>query len=110
MRERRKQEQFMVLVDPSIMRRMDTLRVVMGVSRGEVNRIVLAGKSLETLERQQHVGMVTLLGIAASLGMERDEFVATLVADRKRLPSLDELKAMNARTLRTLLAGSEVAA
>jgi hypothetical protein len=108
MRDKRKQEQFMVLVDPDVMRRMDTLRVVMGVSRGEVMRIVLAGKTLDTLERQQNIGIVTLRGVAASLGLGPDEFVSALVKDRKRVPTLEALRAMTPAALRTLLANESV--
>lgn len=100
------QEQFMVLVHPDTMLRMDTLRIAMSVSRGQVNRTAL-DNYLPELESIHADGITTLTGVAASVGLERDELVRGLVKHNTRnVPNLEELRALSGRALLKLYRGA----
>ena len=98
--------QFMVLVDESEMTRLDALRVVMYVSRAEVNRRVLKGQTFEQLESDpRNAERLARLDVLAERvgGYDRARFVRELVVNRKDVPALEVLEAMSAEDLRAEL-------
>ena len=95
-------EQLMVLIDPDVMVRMDALRIVMGVSRAEVNRLALNGRTLETLETENVERLTRLVKLAAGAGLTQDDFVRVVVKGRKTMPTLEELEALSKDELRSL--------
>lgn len=96
--------QFMALVPPAMLARLDALRVVLWTSRAEVNRQALDGGGLTALEADHAEKLNHLHAIAERAGVESmDYFVKNLVAGRQRVPSLEELEKMNRSQLRAAL-------
>jgi hypothetical protein len=91
--------QFMALVDTGDLDRMDALRVVMRVSRAEVNRQVLRGASLENMELAADARLSRLDVVAGRAGLLRAAFVRALVDGRVKVPALEELEAMTTEDL-----------
>lgn len=100
----KKQEQFMALMPPRMLARLDALRVVLWTSRAEVNRRALDGQGLGGLEVQHVNELARLSDVAkrADVGSEQ-EFVKQLVAGKQRVPQLEELEKLNRTKLRELL-------
>lgn len=101
----RKKEQFMALVEPAMLTTLDVLRVVGWTSRADINRQALK-IALPKMRRDAAPELERLEKVAARAGAENvDQFVAALVKDRQRVPSLDDMEAYTAEQLRALLAG-----
>jgi len=100
----RKKEQFMALVEPSTLDRLDALRVVLWASRAEINRQALEGGGLAALEAEHAAKLARLGNIVERAAVETPAyFVRHLVAGRQRVPQLEELEKMNRTQLRQLL-------
>lgn len=78
---------------------MDALRVVMRVSRAEVNRQVLRGATLDNMELAADARLSRLDVVAGRAGLLRAAFVRALVGGRVKVPALEELEAMTAEDL-----------
>jgi hypothetical protein len=95
--------QFMALVDDDVLHRMDALRIVMGISRAEVNRQVLAGASLAALEHEHEAKLRRLDVVAARAGYRRAEFVTALVSGRVKVPPVGVLGTLTTAELHEML-------
>ena len=99
-----KKEQFMALVEPNTLARLDALSVVLWTSRAEINRLALTGQGLGQIEEVYAAGLELLAEVAKRAAVESTEcFVRRLVAGRQRVPQLEELEKMNRTQLRALL-------
>lgn len=89
-------DQFMVSVDPIMRDRLDALRIVMGVSRAEVNRQALVQGGLHGLEAANHPRLERLYRLAARERPRRSwEVYVRRLADtygRTPIPSLEDLE------------------
>jgi hypothetical protein len=87
--------QFMALVEPDTLARLDALRIVMGISRARVSEKAMLGAGLEQLEAQYDERMQRLVDLAAKRRMtlaELTERYATLYARKTYGPTLEELE------------------
>lgn len=86
-------DQFMVSVDPPVRDRLDALRIVMGVSRAEVNRQALVQGGLAGLEFANHARLERLYRLARASRPRRswEVYVRTLADNygRTPIPSLE---------------------
>jgi hypothetical protein len=87
-------EQFMVSVDPNVRDRLDALRIVMGVSRAEVNRQALVQGGLAGLEGANHPRLNRLYVLAQAIGERSWEAYVRKLAQygRQRMPTLEQLE------------------
>lgn len=90
-------DQFMILVERELRDRLDAIRIVTGLTRGEVGRRILEGKPLADFERQYVPQLARLYAVAETAGAKDwREYVRALVempVNAQRVPSLDELEA-----------------
>lgn len=95
-------DQFMVSVDPNVRDRLDALRIVMGVSRAEVNRQALMRGGLKGLEAGAHPRLNRLYAVAAAHELPWERYVRSLADQNGRtpIPSLEELEALVERAAR----------
>ena len=85
--------QFMVSVDPPVLDRLDALRIVMGVSRAEVNRQALVGQGLRGLEVDYRARLARLDAVAEKYGTDTAAYVRGVVEGRQNAPSLEDIEA-----------------
>lgn len=86
--------QFMALVPMPVLRRLDALRIALGISRAEVNRHTL-DQYLTLVERANVDRLGRLYAVAAAAGHKSwDSFVKELTEKyvRAEMPSLEELE------------------
>lgn len=105
-------DQFMVSVDPNVRDRLDALRIVMGVSRAEVNRQALVRGGLRGLEAGEHPRLNRLYGVASRYKLPWETFVRRLIdnAGRTPLPNLEQLEELDTTTVRKLIGAVEAPA
>lgn len=89
-------DQFMVSVDSNVRDRLDALRIVMGVSRAEVNRQALVQGGLAGLEtaHQDRLERLYRLARQGQSGCSWEAWVRSLADShgRKPLPSLEDME------------------
>lgn len=89
-----KMVQLMLSVTQPELDRLDALRVVMGVSRSEVQRQAnRTPGGLQALEMSSVLRLQRLLEVAKANGHGRlEDYVRALVAGRQKVPTLEELE------------------
>jgi hypothetical protein len=88
-------EQFMALVEPGTLRRLDALRIVMGRSRARVAEQALLSGGLDMLEFSNQERLQRLRDVAARAGMYWEDYVQLYAEINARVtygPSLEALE------------------
>lgn len=92
--------QFMALVPPKLLCRLDALRIVMSVSRAEVNRQMIE-RVIRWFEEKEHFRLERLALLAAAAGMPLDDYVQSVVKGRQTVPTLEMLEDAQSASART---------
>lgn len=87
-----KKVQFMALVDAEERDRLDALRIVLGVSRAEVNRRALKDGGLDHQETLHQEKLDRLYAVAERAGQRYADYIQSVVTQRQHVPTLDELE------------------
>lgn len=96
-------KQFMAMVDEPTFYRLDALRIVMGVSRAEVNRQALEGKGIGALERENGARLDRLQRLADSAGISLVKYVQWFAETyRQGGPTLEGLEEADSGHLASL--------
>jgi hypothetical protein len=88
-------EQFMALVEPGTLRRLDALRIVMGRSRARVAEQTMLGGGLDALETTYAERLERLAVVAQRAGMSLADYVQLYAEINARVtygPSLEALE------------------
>ncbi len=88
-------EQFAVLAEAKTVRRLDALRIVMGVSRTRVGNEAWERGGIRALEREHAERLVRLATLAEKAGLSLDDYVqryAQLNHRKTYGPTLEELE------------------
>ena len=76
--------QFMALVEPETLDRLDALRIVMGISRARVAEQALKTGGLNRLEKEQRERLDRLAAVAARRGQGLPQFVRAYAREHSR--------------------------